>query len=406
MAYRILRTHSRAHRCWWVGARVALTFILSMTGAWAQEMPKPTVSVAIVSETMVTERREYTGRLSAVDAVSLRPRVSGQLLKVNFTEGSVVQAGELLFEIDARPFQAVLDRAQAEYERANAQFQQASREANRGKDLLRRKVISEEEYELRTAASVTAKAQRASAKAELESAALNVAFTRVTAPVSGRLGRAEITAGNWVQAGQTLLTTLVATETLFVDFAVDERVFLESGDQWRVGETRISLGLVSDEGYPHSAVLTFINNRVDPQTGTIQLRATLKQTSPVIRPGLFARVSIPTSNSYAGILINERAIATDQETRYVLTVDENNLVKYTPVTLGPRIDGLRVVRSGLSDGDQLIVKGLTYARPGAPVNVVAVTMKELALLREDKHSRGAVYDGDADPDQGTQETVQ
>jgi multidrug efflux system membrane fusion protein len=363
---------------------VFLVVLVGMVKNAFAEMPAASVSVATVEETVVTEWQEFTGRLTAVDAVALRPRVSGQLQQVYVEEGALVEAGQVLFEIDDRPFKAVLNQAKADLNRANTEFEQAQREAKRGKALLQRKVISKEEHELRLAASAAALAQREAARAALELAQLDVEFTRVVAPVSGRLGLAEITEGNWVQAGQTLLTTLVAADRLYVDFVVDERTFLLFGSQWTLGETPVKLGLVTDEDYPYHARLTFIDNQVNARTGTIQLRASLADTGKLagkkLRPGFFARAAIPTKGPYDGLLINERAVATDQGTRYVLTLGEGNVATYTPVTLGPRYDGLRIVRSGLQPGMQVIVKGLMRAQPGAPVVPTQVNMRHLTPL--------------------------
>lgn len=372
----------------WVGALALLVGLMPSADA---EMPLPSVSIAAVETAAVTEWREFTGRLTAVDEVALRPRVSGQIQKVHFQEGAIAQKGDLLFQIDDRPFTALLNQAKAEYNRADTQYQQAFREAKRGKELLRRKVISKEENELRLAASAATLAQREAASAALELAKLNVAFTRVIAPVSGRLGLAEITEGNWVQAGQTVLTTMVAADRLTVDFAVDERTFLLFGKHWQAQKTQVKVGLIADDGYPYSARLSFIDNQVNAQTGTIQLRATLV-TPNALRPGFFARVSVPTAGPYQGILINDRAVATDQGARYVLKVDEHNVAQYIPVVLGPKFDGLRVVRSGLEPGASIIVKGLMRARPGAPVMPEIVDMRQLEPI--DKVSDYSAGDGD------------
>lgn len=376
---------------------MAFLFAAGLPGLVQAEMPPPpSVSIATVETATIIERQEFTGRLTAVDEVALRPRVSGQIEKVHFQEGAIATKGDLLFEIDDRPFKALLNQAKAEYARANTQYEQAFREAKRGKELLRRKVISKEEHELRLAASAATLAQREAASAALESAKLNVEFTRVIAPVSGRVGLAEITEGNWVQAGQTTLTTMVAADRLTVDFSVDERTFLLHGKHWIIDETPVKVGLITDEGYPHEARLSFVDNQVNAQTGTIQLRAIL-ETAGTLRPGFFARVSMPTKGPYQGLLINERAVATDQGSRYVLSVDANNVAQYTPVQLGPKFEGLRVVRSGLEAGATIIVKGLMRARPGAPVMPDIVDMRELAPLNE-----VAAYGSEAESSMTTQ----
>ena len=357
--------------------------LLSYPVAQAQMPPAPQVSVALIEETEIQEWLPFSGRLNAVDSVELRPRISGQLLKLHFAEGGEVKQGDVLFEIDDRMFVAAMDQADAELAQAQTLKAQTQREAARGKDLLARRVISKEDYESRVAAASEARSAVAGAEARLRLAKLDLEFTRVTAPVSGRVGLAEVTAGNWVAAGQTLLTQVVATDRLYLDVLVDERTFLTHRDQWLIDQTQVRLGLIDDEGYPYSSTLTFIDNQVNPRTGTIQLRSTVKDSDGLFRPGFFAKASLPGKGPYRGILIHERAVATDQGARYVLVLGEGNMVQYRPVVLGPIVEGLRVVRSGLASGEKIIVNGLMKARPGAPVSPVLVSMRDLAPLDAD-----------------------
>jgi len=346
--------------------------------------PAPQVTVASAISRSVTEFDEFTGRFEAVERVEIRPRVSGYISSVNFTEGSEVQKGDVLFVIDPRPYEAERDKARAQLAQARSQLVLAKSERDRATSLLSQHAISQEEYDTRTAGREQAQANVEAAQAALDVAALNLTFTRVAAPISGRISRALVTSGNFVTNGQTPLTTLVSLDPIYVSFDGDEQVYLKYTKLARQG-TRASsrdarnpvlVGLADESGYPHQGVMVFVDNALDPTTGTIRGRALLDNHERQFTPGLFARVKLMGSGQYNAVLINDSAIGTDQSVRYVLVVGAGNKVEYRPVQLGPVIDGLRVVQSGLAPGETIVVNGLQRVRPGVQVQAQRVAMGE------------------------------
>jgi len=346
--------------------------------------PAPQVTVAAAISRKITESDEFTGRFEAVERVELRPRVSGYIASVNFKEGSEVRKGDVLFVIDPRPYQAERDKAGAGLAQARSQLVLARTERERGTRLLAQHAISQEEYDTRTAGSEQAEANVEAAKAALDAAALNLEFTRVTAPISGRISRALVTSGNFVTSGQTPLTTLVSLDPIYVTFDGDEQEYLKYSKVARestagqAGETRspVQVGLASESGYPHEGVMVFLDNALDPATGTIRSRALLDNHARQFTPGLFARIRLLGAAQHDAVLVNDSAVGTDQTVRYVLVVDKANKVEYRPVQLGPVVDGLRVVQSGLSPGEVIVVNGLQRVRPGAQVQPQRVAMGE------------------------------
>jgi RND family efflux transporter MFP subunit len=346
--------------------------------------PAPQVTVAPAISRKVTEFDEFTGRFEAVERVEIRPRVSGYISSVNFTEGSEVQKGDVLFVIDPRPYEAERDKARAQVAQARSQLVLAKSERERATSLLGQHAISQEEYDTRTAGREEAQANVEAAQAALDAAALNLTFTRVVAPISGRISRALVTSGNFVTNGQTPLTTLVSLDPIYVSFDGDEQVYLKYTKLARQG-TRASsrdarnpvlVGLADEGGYPHQGVMVFVDNALDPATGTIRGRALLDNHERQFTPGLFARVKLMGSGQYDAVMINDSAIGTDQSVRYVLVVGAGNKVAYRPVQLGPVIDGLRVVQSGLAPGETIVVNGLQRVRPGVQVQPQRVAMGE------------------------------
>jgi RND family efflux transporter MFP subunit len=346
--------------------------------------PAPQVTVAPAISRKVTEFDEFTGRFEAVERVEIRPRVSGYISSVNFTEGSEVQKGDVLFVIDPRPYEAERDKARAQLAQARSQLVLAKSERDRATSLLGQHAISQEEYDTRTAGREQAQANVEAAQAALDAAALNLTFTRVVAPISGRISRALVTSGNFVTNGQTPLTTLVSLDPIYVSFDGDEQVYLKYTKLARQG-TRASsrdarnpvlVGLADEGGYPHQGVMVFVDNALDPATGTIRGRALLDNHERQFTPGLFARVKLMGSGQYNAVMINDSAIGTDQSVRYVLVVGAGNKVEYRPVQLGPVIDGLRVVQSGLAPGETIVVNGLQRVRPGVQVQPQHVAMGE------------------------------
>lgn len=355
----------------------------------------PQVTVAQVLSKSVTEFDEFTGRFEAIDRVEIRPRVSGYISSVNFTEGSEVKKGDVLFVIDQRPYAAELKHAQAQLAQAKSQLALAKSEKARATNLLAQHAISQEEFDTRSSGDEQAEATVQLAQAALDTADLNMTFTRVTAPISGRISRANVTLGNLVANGQTLLTTLVSLDPIYVRFDGDEQAYLRytkmERDRTATGSKEstspVLVGLADEAGYPHSGVMVFVDNEVDPQTGTIRTRARLDNHNRAFTPGLFARVRLLGDRKYDALLINDSAIGTDQTVKYVLVVGADNKVEYRPVKLGPVIDGLRVVREGLKANDTIVVNGLQRVRPGSPVNPQRVAMGE----RPRQHSDETMY---------------
>jgi RND family efflux transporter MFP subunit len=379
---------------------VAIAAALTLTGcgsnvaaqaaAAAAAAPPPQVDVAQVISKQVTEFDEFTGRFEAVERVEIRPRVSGYIASVNFAEGREVHKGDVLFVIDQRPYEADYKHAKAQLDQARSQSTLAKSERERATKLLQAHAISQEEYDTRVAGLEQADANVEAAQAALDTSALNLTFTKITAPISGRISRALVTEGNLVSTGQTLLTTLVSIDPIYVRFDGDEQAFLRyakiareaqaksSGKPNEAGTTGspVMVGLANEPGYPHQGVMVFVDNELDPTTGTIRGRARLDNRDRAFTPGLFARVKLMGSNQYNALLINDSAIGTDQTVRYVLVVGADNKVQYRPVKLGPIIDGLRVVTDGLKAGETIVVSGLQRVRPGSPVTPASVAMGE------------------------------
>ncbi|HEY6514985.1 MAG TPA: efflux RND transporter periplasmic adaptor subunit [Steroidobacteraceae bacterium] len=383
-------------------AAAALAAVLTLSGcagdASAQHAavppPAPQVTVARVISRTVTDSETFSGRFDAVNHVDIRPRVSGYISSVNFTDGTVVQKGQVLFVIDPRPYQAAYQQAAADLDQARAQAALAKDEQIRAVNLFAAHAISKDEFDTRTANERQSAANVEAAKAAADAAALNLTFTRVTAPITGRVSRAIVTTGNLVANGQTLLTTVVSLNPIYVEFNADEQAYLTfqkyagnhgrrdapAGTNTGAGSDSLGnavyVGLADENGYPHAGRLVFMDNSLDAQTGTIYARALLSNPDGHFVPGLFARVKLIGNDHYAAVLINDSAIGTDQTMRYVLLVHSDNKVEYRPVQLGPLVDGLRVVRSGLKPGDTIVVNGLMRVRPGMQVNPQLIAMGE------------------------------
>ena len=366
------------------------------------------VNVAEVICKQIGDSDEFTGRLEAVHAVEVRPRVSGYLQSVRFREGEIVREGALLFQIDPRPFQAEVDRLKGELSQAKAQGARAQSDFERAERLHNNDGMSAEEYDRRAAVRNEAEARVASTEAALRGAELNLEFTRVTAPITGRVGRAEITEGNLVEggAGQIKpLSTLVSLDPIYVYFDVDEQTYLKYA---HVTQTRGTsshelrgsalLGLADEDGFPHVGQVSFVDNQVSSSTGTIRLRATFANKNLSLTPGLFARIRLQGGGMYGGCLAKDEAVVTDLNQKYVFVLGKNNTLTYRPVKLGPTTEGLRVVRDGLHEGDVIVVSGLQRVRPGAPVtprrvsmttqlNSSGVSSTQSALVNQEEKSR-------------------
>src|ERR671910_986259 len=346
--------------------------------------PPQAVTVAEVPEREVTEWDEFTGRLEAVDQVEIRPRVSGYIKRVTFDEGKEVKKGEILFEIDPRPYQAELARAEAELERARSAAALAASDVERAGKLVAAQAISREEYDSRTSAEAQGGATVRAAEAAVRTARLNLEWTRVRAPISGRVSNAMVTPGNLVEGGPpsaTLLTTVVSLDPMYVYFDSDEQTYLRyasrargKGANWREARLPVYLGLANEEGFPHQGRLDFVDNQVDPNTGTIRTRAVFSNRSRALTPGLFARVKLVGNQKTKALLVRDAAIGTDQDRKFVLVVGPGDTLAYRPIVPGRLADGLRIVTSGLEAGDRVVVNGLMRVRPGMKVAPKLATM--------------------------------
>jgi multidrug efflux system membrane fusion protein len=336
--------------------------------------PAPEVTTAEVAVRDLNDWADFTGRLEAVESVEIRARVGGFVESVHFSEGGRVAAGDLLYQIDPRPFKAEVERLKAERERALAQLKLAESYRDRAERLLARNATSQEELERNAADAAVAAAQLASIGAALEAAELDLSFTRVTAPIAGRVSRAIVTAGNLVDAS-IVLTTVVSDDAVYAYFDVDEQTYLEHVQQSHAARHSIvHVGLINEEGYPHAAQLDFVDNQVDPRHGTIRARAVLDNRDGLFTPGLFARMKLVSPSRYSAALVDDRAIGTDLGKRFVFVVDEQGVVQYRSVELGRLVDGLRIVEDGLAAGDVVIVNGLQRVRPGVTVGQTRVAM--------------------------------
>jgi multidrug efflux system membrane fusion protein len=367
----------------------SLAFVTACSRVVAQPadtQPPPKITVAEVVSRDVTEWDEFTGRLEAVESVSVRPRVSGYISAIRFDEGAMVQKGDLLFEIDPRPFQAEVDRLRAELMRVRATVARADSELQRAERLASEKAMSPEEHDRREAFAQESAAQVAAVAAALRAAELNLEFTRVTAPISGRVGRAIVTAGNLVSTGPaeaTLLTTVVSLDPIYASFDADEQTFQRYIDLAREGKRAsarqmgvpIHMAMASDEGFPREGKLDFIDNQINSATGTIRGRTIFRNPDRSLTPGSFVRLRLPGSGKYRALLIQDRAIGTDLDKRYVYVVTPQKTVEYRAVQLGPLVDGMRVVREGLAANDVVVINGLQRVRPGAQIDPVKVEME-------------------------------
>ena len=342
--------------------------------------PPPEVGVAQVISKPVQQWDEYTGRISAIDTVELRPRASGYVQKVAYKEGQDVKRGDLMFQIDPRPYRAALENAQAQLARARVAQQLETIRNKRAQALIDDNAISHEELDLRRAAQAQSAADVHAAEAAVATAKLNLSFTEVRAPVSGRASRALVTVGNLATADDTLLTTVVSQDPMYVYFDADENSYLRYKEQERKNErsaqdNAVHVGLANEIGYPHSGRVDFLDTQVNPTLGTVRARAVLPNPDRIFTPGLFARVQFVSGQKAQALLIDDKAILTDQDRKYVYAVDKDGKAQRKDIVLGGVVDGLRVVQSGLTPDDRIVVVGLQKVfYPGMPVMPAEVPM--------------------------------
>jgi multidrug efflux system membrane fusion protein len=340
----------------------------------AAAAPPPTVSVAQVVSKPIRDFEEFSGRLEPVTTVSVQPRVAGFIESAQFTEGSRVKKGQVLFRIDPRPFQAEVDRLAAQLKHAHTQSNLASTNNKRGEQLLAKHVISQQDFDQLQATTTASEDDIGAATAALEAARLNLEFTQVKSPIDGRVSNMLITPGNLVGT-TSILTTVVSDNPVYAYFDADEQTYLRFAHKSENSSMPVYMGLVDEQGYPHEGRLNFVDNQVDAHSGTIRARAVFDNADGAYTPGLFARIKLVGGKAHDTILIDERAVGTDLGKKFVLALKQDNTVEYRPVMLGANIDGLRVVNQGLAAGDVIVVNGLQHVRPGAVVTPSHVAMQ-------------------------------
>lgn len=361
------------------GVASATIFLLAgcgRSGASSPERPAPpppTVTVMTPEVRKVIDWDEFTGRLASVETVEIRARVAGYLDEVHFTEGAEINEGDLLFTIDPRPYQAIVERMEARVTSAKSRAELTAKELENVAKLQDNGAISAEDYERRAKAASDAEGLLRAAEAELRAARLDLEFTEVRSPITGRVSDARVTKGNLVTSEgreSTLLTTVVSLDPIYCMIEVDERSVLKYRQLYREGKrmsaqfgrVEAEMELAHESGFPHKGYIDFVDNQLDPATGTIRARAVFPNPDKLMAPGFFARVRVPGSGEYEGILIPDRAIADDQGTSHVWVVDAENTATYRKVVTGPLLDGLRVIREGIAPGEQIVVDGIMAVR--------------------------------------------
>lgn len=337
------------------------------------------VSVADVLVRDVQQVREYSGRLVAADAVEIRSRVSGPIETVNFKDGALVQKDDLLFTIDPKPYAADVAKAQGALAAAKAALALSETSFKRAKNLINDKAISQSDYDMRQNELNVTRAQVESAQASLDTARLNLDYTQIKAPIAGRVSRPELTVGNLVQAGPNspLLTTVVSPSPLYADFDIDEQSYLALAPAIAGGDvSKIPVTMELAGGATYQGNVQSFDNKLNPASGTVRVRAVFENTDGTLVPGLFARVHLGSPTTTTSILITDKAVGTDQSKKFVYVVTADNKVEYREVKLGDMSGGLRIITSGLTAGDKIIVNGLQRAHPGAPVKPETIGMEE------------------------------
>lgn len=362
------------------------------------EGPPPGVTVSKPLQKQITDYNEYTGKVEAVETVTVKARVFGYLEKVNFTDGQEVSKGKVLFEIDPRPYQAALDQAEAKVKLAQTRESLARADHARSEKLLRSGSIGREEFDKTLAAMDEAGASVRAAQADLEQDKLNLGFTKIASPIDGKIGKQLVNPGNLVhgsEANATSLATIVSMDPVYIYFDVDEPAMyrykqqaikdgrMADASDVKSAKIPVKAGLVGDTDYPYEGYIDFVDNRVDPGTGTIKVRAVFKNPKRLLVPGSFARVTIAEGQPYPALLVPERAVGNDLGQKYLYVVNSNNTVEYRPVKLGTLHGIWRVVTSGIDKDDRVIINGLQRARQGAKVAPDELPIEQ-AVAEDDK----------------------
>ncbi len=380
MNFKTRRAEERAVIFAWIAA--ALLFAgCKKTPPVQQQGPLP-VNVIVAVEKEVTEWDEFTGRIEAVESVDVRARVNGYLQSVNFKAGALVNKDDLLFVIDPRPYQADFERAQAEVDRAESQVRLADIDAKRANNLREKKTISAEEFDQKIAALRQAEATARSAKAAKDAAALNLEFTQIKSPIAGRVSNERVTAGNLVMAGSgsdTVLTTVVSVDPLYVYADADENSVLkylklrEEGKRKSARDEQIPafIELANETRFPHEGYIDFVDNRLDPNTGTLRARGVFKSWNEFLSPGFFVRMRVPGAGQFRAALIDDKVISSQQGVKFVFVVKPDKTIERRNLDTGPLFEGKRIVKSGLKDGEQVVSTRLQILQPGMAVEPIA-----------------------------------
>ena len=343
----------------------------------AEAPPAPEVDVAAVLNRTITDWQSYSGRMAAVEKVEIRPQVSGTIVSVNFRDGALVKQGDTLFVIDPRPYQAAVDQAAAQLAAAQARTGYAQSDWERAQRLIGDNAIAKRDYDEKQNASREANANLKAAQAALEAAQINLGYTRIVAPVAGRVSRAEITVGNVVSAGASAapLTTLVSVSPIYAEFDADEQTYLDYISRMKDGsKVPVELGLANESGYSRSGTIESVDNRLDTTSGTIRVRARFDNADGALVPGLYARIKVGGSAPHPALLVDDAAIGTDQDKKFVYVVDNGGKIAYRTVQTGGQQGNLRVILGGLKSGDHVVVNGTQRVRPGIVVRSHMVPM--------------------------------
>ena len=360
-----------------VGARLGMHgHIVGSAQAVAGPTPAAEVDVAAIVSKRIVDWQSYSGRLQAIDHVDVHALVPGTIMAVYFKDGELVKQGAALFLIDPRPYAAALQQAAAQVAAARARARFAATDYARAQKLIADNATSTRDLEAKANEASEAEANVKAAEAEVQVAQVNLGYTKIMAPVSGRMSRAELTVGNIVAAGNGSppLTTLVSVSPMYASFDVDEQTYLEYLSRGSKSAVPVRLGLANETGYSRMGKISSVDNELNSTSGTIRVRATFENPDGALLPGLYARVEVGSGEPHPAVLIDDRAVSTDQAKKYVLVVDDNNHAQYREVTLGGQSEGFRVVASGLRPGERIVVSGLQRLHPGDEVKANLVPM--------------------------------